>query len=96
MKTDFDIYLVDDDADFREATVELLEDAGLKVQAFSSADPMVQALDPEWTSIRRASASEHSQRRGALASIYGTHGNRFPGCRWLYPKVHRILRPMDP
>lgn len=51
MKTDFDIYLVDDDADFREATLELLEDAGLQVQAFSSADPMVQALDPEWSGV---------------------------------------------
>ena len=48
---DPEIYLVDDDADFREATTELLEDAGLRVQAVSSADPMLRALDPEWAGV---------------------------------------------
>lgn len=40
MTADPEIYLVDDDADFREATTELLEDAGLRVQAVSSAGPI--------------------------------------------------------
>ena len=51
MTADPEIYLVDDDADFREATTELLEDAGLRVQAVSSADPMLRALDPEWAGV---------------------------------------------
>ena len=51
MTTDSEIYLVDDDADFREATAELLKDAGLRVQAVSSADPMLRALDPEWAGV---------------------------------------------
>lgn len=51
MTADSEIYLVDDDADFREATAELLKDAGLRVQAVSSADPMLRALDPEWAGV---------------------------------------------
>ena len=51
MTADSEIFLVDDDADFREATAELLKDAGLRVQAVSSADPMLRALDPEWAGV---------------------------------------------
>lgn len=51
MTADPEIYLVDDDADFREATTELLEDSGLRVQAVSSAGPMLRALDPEWAGV---------------------------------------------
>ena len=51
MTADSEIYLVDDDADFREATAELLKDAGLRVQAVSSADSMLRALDPEWAGV---------------------------------------------
>ena len=48
---DAEVYLVDDDADFREATAELIEDAGLLVEAFAAAGPMLQALDPEWAGV---------------------------------------------
>ena len=51
MTSDPEIYLVDDDADFREATTELLEDAGLRVRAVSSADRMLRELDPEWAGV---------------------------------------------
>ncbi|WP_281985089.1 sigma-54-dependent transcriptional regulator [Thalassorhabdomicrobium marinisediminis] len=43
-----DIYLVDDDTDFREATCELLESSGLRVAAFASGQAMLDRLDPEW------------------------------------------------
>lgn len=48
MKKDADIYLVDDDTDFREATCELLESSGLRVAAFSTGQTMLDQLDPEW------------------------------------------------
>ncbi len=48
MKKDADIYLVDDDTDFREATCELLESSGLRVAAFASGQTMLDQLDPEW------------------------------------------------
>ncbi len=48
MKKDADVYLVDDDTDFREATCELLEGSGLRVAAFSSGQTMLDQLDPEW------------------------------------------------
>lgn len=44
-----EIYLVDDDTDFREATCELLESANLKVAAFASGAAMLAQLDPEWS-----------------------------------------------
>lgn len=48
MKNEVDVYLVDDDIDFREATCELLESSGLQVAAFSSGKVMLDQLDPEW------------------------------------------------
>lgn len=51
MKAEQEVYLIDDDADFREATYDVLVDAGIKVVAFSSADPMLRLLDPEWSGV---------------------------------------------
>lgn len=48
MTTPTDVYFVDDDVDFREATHELLESAGLNVTAFSGGRDMLDRLDPEW------------------------------------------------
>lgn len=48
MKKSADVYLVDDDTDFREATCELLESSGLQVAAFASGQKMLEQLDPEW------------------------------------------------
>jgi two-component system, NtrC family, C4-dicarboxylate transport response regulator DctD len=48
MKKEADVYLVDDDTDFREATRELLESSGLRVVAFASGKAMLEQLDPEW------------------------------------------------
>lgn len=48
MKKDADVYLVDDDTDFREATCELLESSGLRVAAFADGQAMLDQLDPEF------------------------------------------------
>lgn len=48
MKKDADVYLVDDDTDFREATCELLESSGLRVAVFASGQTMLDQLDPEF------------------------------------------------
>lgn len=34
-----------------QRSAELIEDAGLTVKAFAAADPMLQALDPEWAGV---------------------------------------------
>lgn len=48
MTKEADVFLVDDDTDFREATCELLEGSGLCVAAFASGQSMLDQLDPEW------------------------------------------------
>ena len=48
MRAEPEIYLIDDDADFREATLEVLIDSGLRAIAFSSSEPMLAKLDSEW------------------------------------------------
>lgn len=45
------IYLVDDDADFREATSELLESEGFATRAFEGGAEMLALLDPEWDGL---------------------------------------------
>lgn len=51
MKQSSQVYLVDDDTDFREATCELLEGAGLTVEPFCNGAEMLQKLDPEWPGV---------------------------------------------
>lgn len=51
MTTDPQIYLVDDDEDFREATREILEEEGLSTRAFSDGSKMLDVLDPEWGGV---------------------------------------------
>lgn len=48
MTQEAQIFLVDDDVDFREATCELLQSAGFNVVAFSTGAQMLDQLDPEW------------------------------------------------
>jgi two-component system C4-dicarboxylate transport response regulator DctD len=45
------IYLVDDDKDFREATCEFLREEGLATRAFSDGETMLDTIDPEWGGI---------------------------------------------
>ncbi|MCI2395163.1 sigma-54 dependent transcriptional regulator [Aliiroseovarius sediminis] len=45
------IYVVDDDKDFREATCELLQEEGLMPRAFSDGQAMLDLLDPEWGGV---------------------------------------------
>ncbi len=45
------IYLVDDDKDFREATCEFLQEEGLTTRAFASGSAMLDVLDPEWAGV---------------------------------------------
>jgi len=45
------IYLVDDDEDFREATREILEEEGMPTRAFSDGNKMLEMLDPEWGGV---------------------------------------------
>ena len=47
----YQIYLVDDDKDFREATCEFLQEEGLATRAFSDGQTMIDALDPEWSGV---------------------------------------------
>ena len=51
MRAEPEIYLIDDDADFREATLEVLIDSGLRAIAFSSSEPMLAKLDSEWPGV---------------------------------------------
>ncbi|MCK8482595.1 sigma-54 dependent transcriptional regulator [Aliiroseovarius sp. S2029] len=46
-----DIYVVDDDQDFREATCELLEEEGLAPRGFAEGRAMLDSLDPEWDGV---------------------------------------------
>ncbi|WP_112322862.1 sigma-54-dependent transcriptional regulator [Oceanibium sediminis] len=48
MSKETQIYLVDDDTDFREATCEVLESADYSVATFSRGEDMLAKLDPEW------------------------------------------------
>jgi len=48
MTQNAEIYLVDDDTDFREATCEVLESAGYRVAAFRRGQDMLDQLDAEW------------------------------------------------
>ncbi len=45
------IYVVDDDQDFREATCEFLEEEGLRPCGFSDGKTMLDRLDPEWGGV---------------------------------------------
>ena len=45
------IYVVDDDQDFREATCEMLEEEGLHPRGFSEGSAMLDQLDPEWSGV---------------------------------------------
>ncbi len=45
------VYVVDDDQDFREATCELLEEEGLNPRAYSDGNAMLKRLDPEWGGV---------------------------------------------
>ena len=45
------IYLVDDDKDFREATCEFLQEEGLATRAFSDGQKMLDTIDPEWNGV---------------------------------------------
>ena len=47
----YQIYLVDDDKDFREATCEYLQEEGLSTRAFSNGQTMLDNLDPEWSGV---------------------------------------------
>lgn len=45
------VYVVDDDQDFREATCELLEEEGLSPRGYSDGAAMLGSLDPEWGGV---------------------------------------------
>lgn len=45
------VYVVDDDHDFREATCEMLDDEGLQTRSFQSGPDMLEQLDPEWGGV---------------------------------------------
>lgn len=45
------VYMVDDDRDFREATCELLEEEGLHPRGFLDGKSMLNSLDPEWGGV---------------------------------------------
>ncbi|WP_417244043.1 sigma-54-dependent transcriptional regulator [Celeribacter sp.] len=45
------IYVVDDDADFREATCEFLTEEGLTARGFADGQSMLDMIDPEWDGI---------------------------------------------
>ena len=45
------VYLVDDDADLREAMMETFAMEGIPAKAFSSAADMLEELDPEWGGV---------------------------------------------
>lgn len=45
------VYVVDDDQDFREATCELLEEEGLLPRGFPDGQSMLDSLDPEWGGV---------------------------------------------
>lgn len=48
---DHQIYVVDDDKDFREATCELLTEEGLPARGFPDCQSMLAVLDPEWDGV---------------------------------------------
>lgn len=50
-KSQEQIYLVDDDADLREAMMETFEMEGISAQAFANAPDLLNELDPEWEGV---------------------------------------------
>ncbi len=45
------VYVVDDDQDFREATCEMLDEEGLRPRGFAGGAALLETLDPEWGGV---------------------------------------------